>query len=165
MAGALLLPPTRGGGAVVHDLHIVYADFAVEGPVVAGRVRFFKDDLERALGPLVGASALSLAPGPEADALVLRYLDAHLALEADGVRLAPELLGSGQDELDREPVWWVLVQYRAPGAVEALFLSNTILFEVFDDQRNILKLVHFPDGDARTFYFAPGESEQRVRFR
>lgn len=148
----------------VHDLHVAYGDLAVEGSVVAGRLRFFKDDLERALGPFVGADALSLAPGPEADALVLRYLRERLVIRVDGAALEPELAASGEDELDREPVWWVLVQYRAASPVLDFTVRNVLLFELFDDQRNVMKFVHFPDETPRTFYFAPGEDEHRVRF-
>ena len=148
----------------VHDLHIAYADLAVEGAVIAGRLRFFKDDLERALGPFVESDALSLSPGPEADALVLRYVRERLALFVDGSRLEPVLVASGEDELDREPVWWVLVQYRAGSPVADFTVRNTLLFELFDDQRNVMKFVHFPDQTPRTFYFAPGEDEHRVRF-
>lgn len=162
----LLLPLLAGGAepAPVHDLHIAYADLAVEGAVIAGRVRLFKDDLERALGALVDADAVALEPGAEADALVGRYLREHLHLEADGRALELSLLESGQDELDREPVWWVLVQLQAPAPVASLTVRNTLLFELFGDQRNIMKLVHFPDQTQRTYYFAPGEEEHRVRF-
>lgn len=166
VAAALLLPGPGAGGAAPapHDLHIAYADLAVEGDVVAGRIRLFRDDLERALGPLVGASALALTPGPEADALVLRYVAAHLRVaDAGGGPLEPELIASGQDELDREPVWWVVVQYRATAPISELRVSNTLLFELFDDQRNIMKFVRFPDRREKTFYFAPGESEHVVR--
>lgn len=164
---ALLLPPPGGGAAapVPHDLHIVYADLAIEGPVVAGRIRFFEDDLERALGPGVGAGALDLAPGPEADALVLRYLAERLRLETgDGTVLEPRLMASGRDQLDREPVWWVLVQYRADAPVVELRVTNTLLFELFGDQRNIVKFVRFPDERQKTFYFAPGEARHTLRF-
>lgn len=166
MAVALLLPGSEGGAATParHDLHVVYGDLAVEGAVVAGRLRFFQDDLERALGPMVGATALDLRPGPEADALVLRYLRTRLEIVADGSPLQAELVQSGQDELDREPVWWVVVQFRAKGAPEELRVRNTLLFEVFGDQRNIMKFVRFPDQRQKTFYFAPGEEEHRVRF-
>jgi hypothetical protein len=171
-----------GPAAVAHDLHIAYADMAIEGAVVAGRIRIFKDDLERALGPLVGADAVSLRPGAEADVLVLRYLREHLVVEVPagpgagaggdaergnphqrpGTVLEPTLLRSGQDELDREPVWWVIVQYEATAPVASFRVRNTILFEVFDDQRNIMKFVRFPDETQKTFYFDKDEAEHVV---
>jgi hypothetical protein len=73
-------------------------------------------------------------------------------------------VGSGEDELDLEPVWWVIVQFQATVHVEELHVENTLLFDVYDDQRNVFKFVHFPDETQRTFYFAEGESEHVVRF-
>ena len=160
----LLLLTAGGAAPAPHDLHIAYGDMAVEDRFIAGRVRIFKDDLERALGPLVGADAVSLAPGTEADALVMAYLREHLHIEAGGEVLPALLLGSGEDELDREPVWWVLVQYEATSPLESFTVRNTLLFEVFGDQRNIFKFVRFPDQESRTYYFAPGEEEHQVRF-
>ncbi len=172
--------PTVASHDLHHDLHIAYADMAIEGCVIAGRIRIFKHDLERALSPLVGADAVSLRPGSEADALVMRYLREHLVIEAvggaaaagraggeagTGVRgpsLEPTLLQSGQDELDREPVWWVIVQYEAMTPIDTLRVRNTILFEVFDDQRNIMKFVRFPGESQKTFYFDKDESEHVV---
>ena len=166
----LLLPllPSAGGGAeaaaTAHDLHITYADLAIEGDVVAGRVRLFQDDLERALGPAAGADVVSLRPGPEADALVLGYLREHLRIAADGVQLDPAILDSGRDMRDREAVWWVVVRYRAAAPVRSLHVTNTLFFELFDDQRNVVKLVRFPEQTQRTYHFAPGEAEAVVRF-
>lgn len=170
------LLPTPGGGAVVaHDLHIAYADMAIEDAVVAGRIRMFKDDLERALGPMVGADAFTLRPGAEADALVMRYLRDHLTIEtltgdaddpasAAATPLEPTLLQSGEDMLDREAVWWVVVQYQATAAVDSLRVTNTLLFDVFDDQRNIMKFVRFPDERQKTFYFDDDETEHTFVF-
>jgi hypothetical protein len=149
---------------VAHDLHLAYGDMAVEGSVIAGRIRLFKDDLERALGPLVGATEMTLELGAEADALVMRYVRDNLRISVDGQELRASLLGSGEDAIDLEPVWWVIVQYRAPAPPAEIHVRNTLLFDVFDDQRNIFKFVHFPDETQRTFYFAEGESEHVVRF-
>jgi hypothetical protein len=161
----LLASDAGGAGAPEgHELHLAYGDLAVEGSLIAGRLRFFKDDLERAIGPIVGATAMNLEPGTEADALVMRYVRDNLHISVGGEELRASLLGSGQDELDREPVWWVIVQYRAPATVEEITVSTTLLFELYDDQRNIFKFVHFPDETPQTFYFAEGESEHVVRF-
>lgn len=162
---AVMVPfDAPGSAAPVHDLHVAYADIAVEGRVVAGRLRFFKDDLERALGPYLDVDAVALAPGPEADALVLRYLQDRLNLATPEGELSPTILRSGEDLLDREPVWWVVVQYESESPVREVVVRNTLLTELFDDQRNVMKFVHFPDGTPRTFYFARGEEERRIRF-
>lgn len=159
-------PPASTGcpAAAAHDLHVSYADMAMEGSVIAGRIRLFKDDLERALGQRLHADAFTLRPGAAADALVLGYLRQNLTLQVDGTVLEPVILQSGEDLLDRGPVWWVLVQYEAPAPIEELRVRNTLLFDVFDDQRNIMKLVRFPEETPRTFYFAEGEEEHAIRF-
>lgn len=170
-----LLPLPGAAAPAAHDLHIAYADLALEAGVVAGRIRMFTDDLERALGPLARADAVSLRPGAEADALVRRYLADRLRITLGGVPLEPEILRSGQDMLDREPVWEVVVRF-APAAdppaaathaatpTAELRIRNTLLFELFDDQRNVVKVMKFPEQTQRTFYFAPGEEEHVVRF-
>ena len=69
-----------------------------------------------------------------------------------------------QDELDREPVWWYAVQFEAPTSLESFTVRNTLLTEVFGDQRNIVKFIHFPDQKQKTYSFALGEEEFEVRF-
>jgi hypothetical protein len=160
--GALL--EGTGSDGALHDLHLAYGDMAVEGRVLAGRIRMFKDDLELALAPLAGRDGFRLQGTPEEDALVLRYISRHLAVTVGGSPLEPSLVASGEDELDREPVWWVLIQFQAPEPLERFTVRNTILFDVFEDQRNVFKFVRFPDQEQRTFYFAPGEEEHEVRF-
>jgi hypothetical protein len=145
-----------------HELHVVTADLAVEGRVMAGRLRFFKHELEQALGPLVGADMVTLTRGAEADALVLRYLRDHLRLEQDGILLEAMILDSGEDELDRHPTWWVVVRYQAEAPIERLTVRNTLLFELFDDQRNVMKFVRFPEGAQETVYFTAGEAQAVV---
>lgn len=161
LAGLLALAPPAGLAAD-HDLHVVTADMAIEGSVMAGRLRFFKHELERALGPLLHADAVSLTPGAEADALLLRYLRDHLRIEVDGVVLEPVILETGEDELDRHPTWWVVVRYTAPAPIDRLTIRNTLLFELFDDQRNVMKFARFPEESQETVYFTAGEEEAVV---
>ena len=151
-------------GPAAHDLHLATGDVAVENSLIAARIRFFQDDIERALAALVGDADLTLQPGAESDALVLRYVRDKLRIRVDGQELEASFLGSGQDQMDIEPVWWVIVEFQSPRAPKELHVSNTLLFEVYGDQRNIFKFVHFPDETQRTFYFAEGESEHVVRF-
>ena len=74
------------------------------------------------------------------------------------------MISSGEDMLDREPVWWYMVQYKASSEIQAFTLRNTLLFERFDDQKNIVKVAHFPDDTQRTYYFAPGEERFDISF-
>ena len=101
---------------------------------------------------------------PEVDALFLRYLARRFVLEVGGEALEGHIVGSGDDELDREPVWWYQVQYTAREPIHAARITNTILFEIFDDQSNVLRVVRFPEETRRAYYFAPGEETIQIEF-
>ena len=169
MACLLALTPTQGVGAGApetfpHKLHISSGNAAVENNLLVVRIRFFKDDLELALAGHLGRADFVLSPGPAVDGAFLAYLGERFTVSVDGSPLAPTLMGSGEDELDREPVWWYTVQFEAPAALQAFTVRNTLLTEIFDDQRNIVKFIHFPDQHQKTYSFAIGEEEFEVRF-
>lgn len=165
-----LLGPTAQGGMgvspppVTHDLHVSYGNLGVEGAMAILQLRIFKDDLEEALGRSSGNEGLRLEVSPEIDSLFLEYLSEHFILEAGSQRLSPIIVGSGYDELDREPVWTYQIRYDAPAPIQAARITNTILFEVFDDQRNVVRVVKFPEERRSAYYFAPGEESREITF-
>ena len=81
------------------------------------------------------------------------------------MRLEGRIIGSGDDELDREPVWWYQVQYTATEPIVSARITNTVLFEVFADQSNVLRVVRFPEETRNAYYFAPGEETIELEFR
>lgn len=151
-----------GGGPAPHELHETYADMAIEGEIVGGRVRFYQEQLERALGPMTGADAVTLAPGAAADTLVLRYLRGHLVLQAHGDTLRPILLRSGQERMEHHMGWWVVLHYEADAPIDSLRVTNTLLFDVYDDQRNVMRFVRFPEETRETVTLEPGAAEAVV---
>ena len=151
--------------ALPHDLHVAYGNLGVEGDVAILQIRIFKDDLEAALERFHEMASIRLDVSPEIDSLFMSYLRENFILEVGGAPLPGALIGSGDDELDREPVWWYQVQYRAPGPIEAARITNTVLFELFDDQRNVLRVVDFPSETRRAYYFARGEETVQIGFR
>ncbi|MEX0893244.1 MAG: DUF6702 family protein [Gemmatimonadota bacterium] len=170
----LALAPQVGAGAASgsvahgtppHDLHVTYANAAVEGATLVVRIRIFKDDLEAALGRAAGADVLQLAPEPAVDAAFMAYLAPRFVVEVDGRALPARILARGEDELDREPVWWYTIHFTAAAPLTAFRLRNTLLLELFRDQRNVVKVVHFPDQRQLTFSFAAGEEVAEVRFQ
>jgi hypothetical protein len=158
-AGLAVLVLLAATPAPPHELHETYADLAIEGDVVGGRLRFFKEQLERALGPAVDADAVSLAPGAEADALVLRYLEDRLIFVAHGDTLRPTILRSGEVRMEHHAGWEVTLTWQATAPVDALRVRNTLLFEVHDDQRNIMRFVRFPEETRETVTTEPGAED------
>ena len=147
-----------------HDLHVAYGNLGVEGDVAILQIRIFKDDLEEALRRFHERAHFRLEVSPEIDSLFLAYLREHFVLEVGGAHLEGVLVGSGDDELDREPVWWYQVQFSAPEPIEMARITNTLLFELFDDQRNVLRVVQFPSETRRAYYFARGEETVEISF-
>ncbi|MGW8265909.1 MAG: DUF6702 family protein [Longimicrobiales bacterium] len=147
-----------------HDLHATYGNLGVEGAVAILQIRIFQDDLEEALRRFHGRESLRLEVTPEVDGLFLAYLGRRFVLETGGAPLEGRIVGSGDDALDREPVWWYQVQYRAPEPIRTARITNTILFEIFDDQSNVLRVVRFPEETRRAYYFTSGEETVEIEF-
>lgn len=160
----MALAPASGAGAAAHKLHVSYGAAAVENDVVVVRIRFFQDDLQAALRGHSGRRGLRLEDDPATDAAFLAYFDARFGISVDGEPLTGRIVASGEDELDREPVWWYAVQFEAPDTVRAFRVHNALLLELFDDQRNIVKFVHFPDQTQKTYSFGRGEEAFDVAF-
>ncbi len=159
-----LAPVGDAGASAAHKLHVTYGAAAVENDVVIVRIRFFLDDLRAALRGHSGRPDLELEDDPATDAAFLTYFNACFGLSVQGKTLTGRIVASGRDELDREPVWWYAVQFEAPGTVTTFHVRNTLLLELFDDQRNIVKFVHFPDQTQKTYSFGHGEEEFDVAF-
>jgi hypothetical protein len=151
-------------GQPPHDLHATYGNLGVEGAVAILQVRIFQNDLEEALRRFHGREDLRLDVTPEVDALFLSYLARKFILEVGGNPLEGRIVGSGDDALDREPVWWYQVRYTAPEPIRSARITNTLLFDIFDDQSNVLRVVRFPEETRRAYYFAPGEETIQIEF-
>ena len=165
---ALWMAVVPGVGAAVaaptHDLHVSYGNAAVEGNVLTVRIRFFRDDLEGALARHAGRAGFRISTEPRVEAAFLAYVREHVSVQVGGRSLEPTLVASGEDELDREPVWWYAVQYEAPAPLTEFRMRNRLLTEIFRDQTNIVKFVHFPDERQKTYSFGRGEESFEVRF-
>ena len=137
----------------------------MEGSTVLVRIRFFRNDLEDALKGATHRPDFALRDDPTTEAAFLAYVAQRFSIAVAGRRLTPRIVKSGEDELEREPVWWYALQFDAPGPVRSLRVRNTLLLELFDDQSNIVKFVHFPDETQKTYSFGRGEEEFDVSFQ
>lgn len=151
-----------------HPLHLATAQVAVEGRRVLVRLRTFEDDLEAALARFSGRESVSMAATPELDSLYLAYVAGRLAVAADGAELHPSLLASGVDlesGTGDTKVWWALLEYEAASEIRELGVRATVLYDLFDDQRNVIRVLHPATDRRHTFYFAaPDDDLRTVRF-
>jgi hypothetical protein len=134
----------------------------VEGRTVACRIRFFKDDLEKALRAASGRPGLRISGSDRADSVAAGYIARTLMLRADGGPITLHLTGSGteQDEAAQEIVWYALEgEMKAP--VQRLSVLDGLLFESFHDQQNILLLLRLPEDDRQTLYFVASDPREQ----
>lgn len=140
-------------------MHVSHTRLVIEGTQVIARVRLFQDDATKAFQRPFGRNA-------ETDRAVLAYLDGHLQLRADGARAGATMLdaGSEKDESGVES-WWVLLSFHVTRVPRAMGITNTLLFDVYGDQQNLVAILRNPGGHRSSLYFQPGDrSEQVVRF-
>jgi hypothetical protein len=159
LIAALLPAPTP-----VHEFHVTYGRLAVEGQVAVGRIRFFREDLELTLAAFSRREAVRMEATAAVDSLFLAYFREHFRLEVDGRVLEGRILSSGDDELDREPAWWYLIRFDADTVIDDFRVRNTLLFDQYDDQKNILNVVRFPEETQRAYHFSMGEEVFEVHF-
>ena len=147
-AGLLLAAPP-------HNLHVANTRLVVEGAVMVGRIRMFRDDLQKALKqPLAGTAG--------SRAVVAAYVGQNFTLVADGAKLKAEVLDSGADQDGDQPIWWVLVQWKAAKPVRVLGVRVHLLFETFRDQQNIVLVAKQPGDERHGLYFQAGDTSEQV---
>ncbi|MFN3394856.1 MAG: DUF6702 family protein, partial [Candidatus Thermochlorobacter sp.] len=136
----------------VHNFHVSYTKIAVEQNIAVMNVRFFIDDLELALQRRFNLTDFKLSATPLCDSLYLSYFNQHFELHNNGSVIRPTLLSSGIDK----DMWWYQLQFSSPQPMQHLSIKNTLLFDVFDDQKNIVQIMHFPSEKLESFYFIHG---------
>lgn len=150
----LWLGATGPADTVSHDFHVSYGRLAVEGSTAVIRVRFFQDDLVEAIQKQ-NAPDFELTVTSRADSIALSYIGRRLRLAAADRPLEAVVRASGEDLSGQEPMWWYLLEFTASTPINDLELTNTLLFETFDDQKNIVQMQHFPSEKTWSFYFTP----------
>ncbi len=126
-----------------HDIHVSLCELRwnEESGAFEVSVKIFIDDLERALG-MEGAPGLFIgAPkeSKEANEYIASYLRKHLTIDIDGTRLIPDFLG--KEVSDDFLAVWCYIEFPAKlSHSKKCSLSNDILLELYDDQRNIMDI-------------------------
>ncbi len=138
-----------------HNLHVAHTRMVVEGSVMVARVRMFRDDLQKALKQPVGET-------PASKAAVAAYVGRNFTLVADGVMLTGEVLDGGGDMDGDQPIWWVIVQWKAAKPVKVLGVKVHLMFETFTDQQNIVMVAKQPGDHRQGLYFQAGDRTEQV---
>ncbi len=147
-----------------HPFRLSVADVGVGDATLDVRIRFFWDDLQFAVMEHTSDMAFELAESAQVDATVERYINDMLVVEAGGAVIAGTVLERGiQDARNPDEVmWWYRLEYPLDASVDRVRMRNRVLFNMFEDQRN---LVHLKTrrGRERTYYFGLDEDSVTLR--
>ena len=125
---------------LVHPYHISVCDIVFDAETKALQVsqRVFLDDLEETLSEQFDLKVDVLNPPDKAfrDSLIQVYLFKHIDIEVDGKAKNRVYIGN---EITEDGMW-CYIEYTGVKKVKELKVRNTVFFDKFDDQANI---VHF----------------------
>lgn len=102
-------------------------------------VKLFTNDFETALKKLNDNKAVDLINGSnkeEINKLINKYLQQHLNIKLNGKSATFDYLGF---EIEKD-VTWVYVEYKKVKSIKTLDIENSLLYDSFDQQTNIIRL-------------------------
>ena len=158
--------PARGTVASVrqadvsHDFHVSYTRMAIEPTVISAQIRLFSDDVTRALIERSKKTSMTL-DSPDGDVAFKAYLTDMFQVTANGRRLLPVVVRGAQEKDMRSYV----VTWTSSTPIVSLSMHNAALFELFEDQQNIVKVKHMASGKESTLFYSGGSTaDQVIRF-
>ncbi len=157
--------PADRPAAADHDFHVskCLVEYNEAERALQVSMHIFIDDLEEALRRQ-GADQLFLCTEREAanaETHLRRYLEQNFRLQANGAPAAYEFLG--KEISDDLAAVWCYLEVTGIDHLEQLTVTNRILTEVYDDQKNIVSV--FGPGDRKgLLLFQRGKDTESVRF-
>ena len=147
-----------------HPFRLSVADVGVGDSVLDVRIRFFWDDLQLAVMENTSDMEFELTETREVDEVVEQYINDMLTIDADGTLLQGTVLERGiQDARNPDEVmWWYRLEYPLDPSVDRIHVRNRVLFNMFEDQRNLVHL-RTRSGRERTYYFSWDEDNVTLR--
>jgi len=126
---------------VKHPLHVstTEVNFNAKDKTLEISCRIFSDDFESILARLYKQKTDLSNPSMKTamDGLVKKYLLSHLQIKANGKAATMNYIGF---EIDHEATN-IYLEVEKISSVKAIEVSNTILYDLFDDQMSIIHIV------------------------
>lgn len=143
-----------------HDFHVSITEVNYANQELQCTQRVFVDDLEMRLREDFG-KALNIGTEQEiaeADSLIAAYLSAHFTMEMEGKRLALNYLGK-EREVDVLYLHFFYPSIQKPYKIR---ISNTVFFDSFEDQSNIVNLKF--EGKVRSAFCTASEPSHILEY-
>jgi hypothetical protein len=130
-----------GQRAEVHPFHVSVTEVNHNAAQKTLEIscKLFTDDFENILGKINKTKVDLINPAslPAMDTIVKKYITSHLSIAANGKPVTFSYLGY---EHDKEAVYCYIEVTNVP-AVNNLRLKNTLMYNLFDDQINIMHVI------------------------
>lgn len=149
----------------LHEFHVskCSVDYDAEDKALQITVHLFIDDLEEALRQQ-GVDELFIATEKEAngvDEYIDKYLHQRFEVLVEDQPVDFEYLGKETSE-DLQAIWCYM-EITDVETIESLTITNQILMEVHDDQKNIMNITG-PEKKKAYFLFLKGNSTKTIDF-
>ncbi len=125
-------------------------------------VRIFHDDLQTVLARFSGRTSVTVDRNTPQDSLFGEYFRRQVLIRTRTGDLIPRVTASGPDTTAVDaPMWWYRVELTAPAPITWLGLRYEVMYDLFDDQRNILTLIRTASGHRSSMYFAATDRREQ----
>ncbi len=136
------LPPNQLNSSFDHKFYVskCLIEFNSEAKALQISLHLFVDDLEEAL-QLKGIEQQRISSDkehPEAELHIFQYLQQHLQIQIDGTNVQFDFIGK-EPSADLQAIWCYL-EVSEIESINRLSVSNNVLMEVFEDQKNIIHI-------------------------
>jgi hypothetical protein len=161
----LSLLPNIPTGAELHAFHLskCLLEYNEREKAIQISMHIFLDDLEDALR-LEGHDQLFICTkkeAPEAEQHMEAYLRKHFQLVVNGQEMNYNFLGKeASDDLMGA---WCYIEVENIQQLQELEVKNSILMELFDDQKNVVHLVG-PNQKRGVLLFQKGRDREKIAF-
>ncbi len=158
--------PSEARSLPNHEFHIskCQIDYNVEEQALQMTLHLFLDDLEDAL-QREGVDKQFLCTEKEknnADKHLYEYLQKYFLLQVNQSKVSYEFVGKEQSA-DLQGVW-VYLEVTGVNSVAELTVSNRLLLDLFDDQKNITS-ISVPPGKQRYFILDRSKSQESINYQ
>lgn len=148
---------------VVHPFHVSVSDvnYNRETGTVEITHKIFLDDLENALNRSSESKVdiIKSAAKSELNDRLVNYLNNHFSINIDGEKIPLDFIGS---EIQADAIW-IYQESPAIKGFSEISVKNTVLFEMFEDQTN---LVHIKNGKStKSLRLYDKNSKGEVKFK
>jgi hypothetical protein len=161
----LFLPVQLNEGLEFHEFHLSKAlvEYNAQDQAIQVSMHVFLDDLEEALRR-EGKDKLFICTtkeSAEAEAYMETYLREHFKISVNGQAVTYNFLGkeASEDLLAA----WCYIEVENVSVLNELEITNDLLLEVYDDQKNVVQLIG-PNRKRGTLLLQKGKTNQTVRF-